>query len=80
LWILCVTQGCKLMHLLGIPAMGALTTCLMILAYTLPFIRTVTKYLRIEQEASATGMNFILLLPIPLLPLIFSPSLCAIIR
>jgi hypothetical protein len=52
-----VTQGCKLLHLVGIPAMGALTTCLMILAYTLPFIRTVTKYLRVEQESSATGMT-----------------------
>lgn len=50
MWILCVMQGCKLLHLQGIRAMGALTTFMLVLAYTLPFIRTVTKYLRVEQE------------------------------
>ena len=31
----------------------------MILAYTIPFIRTVTRYLRIQQEELASGMYII---------------------
>jgi len=43
-------QGSKLLHLLGISSPAIATTCLLVLAYTLPFIRTVSKYVRAEQE------------------------------
>jgi hypothetical protein len=62
LWIVLVTQGCKLLHLLGIRAIGSLTACLMTLAFTLPFIRTVTKYMHVEQEDHTSGAPFICLL------------------
>lgn len=57
MWIIIVMQSCKLLHLLGIPSGSAVTTCLMVLAYTLPFIRTVTKYMHMEQlsEVAASG-------------------------
>ena len=39
----------------------------MILAYTIPFIRTVTRYLRIQQEELASGMYIIRVLYIYIL-------------
>ena len=48
-----VIAGCKLLHIAGIHSLGALTSCLMILAYTLPFIRHVSLFLRSEAAAAA---------------------------
>lgn len=50
LWIVLCMQGSKLLHLVGISATAIATTCMLCLAYTLPFIRTVSKYLRADQE------------------------------
>lgn len=56
MWIIWATQGCKLLHLIGIGSLGALTSCLLLLAYTLPFIRVISKYLRMESEAEAPAL------------------------
>ena len=50
LWIVLCMQGSKLLHLVGISATAIATTCMLCLVYTLPFIRTVSKYLRADQE------------------------------
>ena len=56
LWVMYVLEGCKLLHLLGIGSMGALSACLVLLAYTLPFIRVVCRYLlQVEQEERGGG-------------------------
>ena len=56
MWIIWATQGCKLLHLIGIQSLGALTSCLLLLAYTLPFIRVISKYLRVESEAESPAL------------------------
>lgn len=47
-WIVWVTQCSKLLHLLGLSSPMAFSFALMVLAYSLPFIRQVTQYIRRE--------------------------------
>jgi hypothetical protein len=55
-WVLWIIQGGKLLHLLGVPSPGCLSSSLVALAYTLPFIRHVALYLRADAEADNAPM------------------------
>ena len=48
-------QVCKLLHLLGIPSSGAGSLALMAVAYSLPFIRQISRYTKAEQLKAAAG-------------------------
>jgi hypothetical protein len=57
MWVLLVIQGSKLLHLLGVSSPGAASSGLLLLAYTMPFIRAVCKYLRIEDSEPSSGIG-----------------------
>ena len=52
-WIVVCIQTSKLLHLVGMTTNSLATTCMLVLAYTLPFIRVVSKYTRSESENKA---------------------------
>jgi len=56
-WVLWVIQGGKLLHLLGVPSPGCLSSALVSLAYTLPFIRHVALYLRADAESDQADIR-----------------------
>lgn len=52
-----VIQGCKLLHLMGMPSMACATTAAILLTYSLPFIRHIHQYIRISNELESSSQE-----------------------
>ena len=50
-----VIQGCKLLHLMGVPSMACAATAAILLTYTLPFIRHIHQYIRLSTELESSS-------------------------
>ncbi len=57
LWVLAAVQGCKLLHLAGLPSKACFAVGALLLTYTLPFVRHINEYLVSSAKAESGSVH-----------------------